>query len=242
MSQTVLGVLVVVFLATFARSAVGFGNALVGMPLLTLLLGIRTATPLMGLLAVAMSLVILWDSWREMDLDAAWRLVLASFVGMPLGIWALKHLPAAIVTGGLGVLLAGFGLYALTRPVLPPLKKPHWVYVCGGVAGALGAAYNTNGPPVVVYGALRRWPATRFRATLQGFFLPSSFAISLSHGLGGLWDRQVLVLFGLSLLPMLLAVVAGGWVNRQIAPERFTRLLYGILIGLGCLLVGQAFR
>ena len=237
MPHSLILILGVVFLSSFPRSAVGFGNALIAMPLLTLLLGIQMATPLVGLLAVTLSAVILLGSWREVDLSSAWRLVLASFVGMPPGIWMIRHVSAQVVTGGLGMLLIGFGLYSLLRPVLPVLNRSYWVYLCGALAGTLGAAYNTNGPPVVIYGALRRWSPPKFRATLQGFFLPSTLAISIGHGLSGLWNSQVFILFGASLLPMLLAIYVGGWVNQHIEPERFLRLLYVIVIGLGLLLL-----
>jgi len=237
MPQSLILVLCVVFFSSFARSAVGFGNALVAMPLLTLLLGIRMATPLVGLLAVALSAVILLGSWREVDLSSAWRLVLASFAGMPLGLWLIHHVPAQVVAGGLGLLLIGFGIYSLLRPVLPMLQQTRWVYLAGGLAGALGAAYNTNGPPVVIYGALRHWTPTKFRATLQGFFLPSTLAISGGHALSGLWNQDVFVLFGASLPVMLAAIWVGGWVNHRIEPERFLRLLYVIVIGLGVLLL-----
>jgi len=156
---------------------------------------------------------------------------------MPVGIWLIRVAPADVVTGGLGLLLIVFGLYALVRPVLPDIPNTGWVYFFGALAGALGAAYNTNGPPVVVYGVLRRWPPARFRATLQGFFLPSGFAISLSHGVGGLWNPQVFLLFALSILPIVAAVLAGHWLNRRIPAQRFSRLLYAIVAGLGLLLV-----
>lgn len=237
MAQTLPFLLLIAFLSTCARSAVGFGDALIAMPLLTILLGIQTATPLVGLMAAAMSGMILLQSWREVELGDAWRLVLASFVGMPAGIWLIRVAPEEWVSGGLGLLLIAFGLYALVRPVLPPLPNARWVYLFGGLAGALGAAYNTNGPPVVVYGALRRWSPVRFRATLQGFFLPSGFAISLSHAMGGLWNPQVFALFAFCLLPMIAAVAAGHWLNRRIPGERFSRLLYVIVSGLGLLLL-----
>jgi hypothetical protein len=41
-------------------------------------------------------------------------------------------------------------------------------------AGVLGGAYGMNGPPAVDYRALRRCSPQRFRATLQGSFLPAS--------------------------------------------------------------------
>lgn len=81
----------------------------------------------------------------------------------------------------------------------------------------------------------------RFRATLQGFFLPSGFAISLGHGVGGLWNREVFLLFAFSIVPIIVAVVAGHWLNQRIPSQRFNRLLYGIVAGLGLLLVVRSF-
>ncbi len=49
------------------------------MPLLIILLGIQIATLLVGLMAAAMSGMILLQSWREVEVGDAWRLVLASF-------------------------------------------------------------------------------------------------------------------------------------------------------------------
>ena len=44
----------ILFLASFTRSAVGFGDALLGMPLLALALGLRTATPVYALAAIVL--------------------------------------------------------------------------------------------------------------------------------------------------------------------------------------------
>ena len=105
------------------------------------------------------------------------------------------------------------------------------------MAGVLGGAYNTNGPPVVIYGALRRWPPERFRATLQGYFLPTGLLILTTHGLAGLWTPQILQLYGLSLPLILTAIFLGGKLNQRISPGGFERLIYLSLLGLGFLLL-----
>lgn len=240
MDTTLLIVLIISFFSTFARASVGFGNALIAMPLFTLLLGIQIATPLVGLMAVTMSGLILLQSWREVEMAAVWRLTVASFVGTPIGVWLLQFVPGHLVVAGLGLLLIAFGLYSLFLPTLPALTSNRWSYLFGVVAGALGAAYNTAGPPAVVYGVLRRWPPERFRATLQGFFLPSSFAFVVGHLAAGLWNREVFGLFAFSLLPMTAAVIAGHWFNRRIPAASFRRLLYLLVITLGVLLVARS--
>ncbi len=44
-----------------------------------------------------------------------------------------------------------------------------------------------NGPPLVVYGGMRRWSPQHFRATLQGYFLPASVI-----GMAGYWGCRPL--------------------------------------------------
>ena len=71
----------------------------------------------------------------------------------------------------LGLVLVAFGLYNIIRPKLPTPGSEKLSYVFGFVAGILGGAYNTNGPPAVIYGALRDWSPESYRATLQEYFI-----------------------------------------------------------------------
>lgn len=238
--QLILIVVAVVFVGQMLHATVGFGDALVAVPVLSLALGIRTATPLIALLGNTVTVLILAQSWREIELASAWRLVAASAFGIPVGVWLVGYAPEAVSLGLLGVVVAGFALYSLARPTFPALRQRGWAYPAGFLAGVLGAAYTTNGPPVILYGTLRRWPPAKFRATLQGFFLPNGLMILASHGLGGLWTRQVFTLYGVGLPAALFAFWLGSRLNRRIPAQRFTRLIYAILVVLGIVLVVQA--
>ena len=60
-----LPVLAVLFLATLIRSAFGFGEALVAVPLLALIIPVEVAAPLAVLVSVTVAGVILLQDWRE---------------------------------------------------------------------------------------------------------------------------------------------------------------------------------
>lgn len=230
-------VLAILFISTLTRSTFGFGDALIAMPLLTLVTGIQTATPLVALISTTIALTIVGGNWHKIDLKAAWRLIIASLIGIPIGLLVLKTAPEGIVKGILGILLILFGLYNLTRPVLFSLHQPKWAYGFGFIAGILGGAYNTNGPPVVMYGTLRHWPPTHFRATLQGYFVPTGGLILIGHSLGGLWTPQVFQLYALALPIIFLAIFLGGKLNQRFSTGRFERLLYVALIILGVMIL-----
>ena len=99
----------------------------------------------------------------------------------------------------LGVVIAGYALYALLGLKMPRLEKPVWAYLAGLFGGLLGGAYNTSGPPVIVYADCRRWPPDVFKGNLQGYFIIVSLAVVASHALNGNFTPQVWSLFWWSL-------------------------------------------
>jgi uncharacterized membrane protein YfcA len=226
----------VLFLGTLVSSTFGFGGALFSMPLLTLAIGLPTATPLFGLVGFLTALTITSTSWRAIQFKLVWRLVGTTMLGIPVGVWLVRVMAGELLIHGLGTFLILFGLYRLTPIRLPLICHPAWAYPFGFVAGILGGAYNTNGPPIVIYGSMNRWPPTIFRATLQSYFLPTGIAILTSHALGGLWTLKVFILLAWSLPGVFLAIWLGRFLNQRFSVPQFDRALYLLLIGLGILL------
>jgi uncharacterized membrane protein YfcA len=236
----VLPVVSVLVLSAFVRGMIGFGNALIAMPLLALVVSVQIASPVVGLANLTGILIILVRQWRSVDLRAAWRLTLSSLIGIPIGLFFIKNANESLVRVLLGVTLIAFGLYYLIAPRLPYLRGEGTSYAFGLASGVLGGAYNTNGPPIVLYGALRRWPPESFRATLQGVFLPTNLMVIVGHVLAGLATPTVLKLYALSLPLMLLATLLGMRLARRIPQGQFNRLVYAFLVAMGALLIVRA--
>jgi len=232
MDLTVGLVLLVFFISALLRSVVGFGNALIAMPLLAVLIGIRTAAPLVALTGPLLSIGILLFDWKKVDLRSTWRLLLSSVLGIPLGLLFLQNSSEQLVKVVLALILILFGLYSLFSRQIP-LLGDRWAFPFGFIAGVLGGAYNTNGPPVVVYSSLKRWNPEQFRGTLQGYFLPTGLIVAASHGAAGLWSEEVLRLFLYSIPVHTAAILAGNWLHQRIPEGSFDRLVYLLLIGLG---------
>jgi hypothetical protein len=226
-------VLAVIFFSTLIRSTLGFGNALLAMPLLTLLIGVREASPLVALLGLVISLLMLLRGWEAVRWQEILVLLAASVPGILLGLVLLTAAPERIVQWILGLVLAGFGLYGILGTKLPEIDR-EWLGVpCGFLAGVLGGAYNANGPPIIIYGVFRRWDKDQFRASLQGFFLVSNLLIVIGHGISDLWTGRVLILFLAAVLPAAAAVYLGESIAARIPQDRFDRLIYGFLILMG---------
>ena len=97
-----------------------------------------------------------------------------------------------------------------------------------------------NGPPLVIYGTLRRWSAEQFRATLQGYFLPASVVGMAGYWLAGLWVPMVSRYYLLSLPVAAASIVLGRVVNRRLAGRSFIRYVHIALILIGTTLLIQS--
>lgn len=236
MSMISLIVVLILFVAALTRSTIGFGFGLLAMPLLTLTLDVKTAVPLVGFVSITIGAVILWGSWRDVEIRTSWHLLIAALLGVPVGIWALNMLPATVIKGTLGVTLILLGCYNLFRPLQFSVSNPRWGYFFGFMAGILGA-YNIAGPPMVVYSTLRRWSPAQFRATMQGFLFPTILFAVIGHGVGGLWTSLVFRLYLIGLPGVLLSIYLGSRLNHLFNPKRFERALYFCWIILGIMLM-----
>lgn len=235
-------VLLTIFFATLVRSTVGFGEALVAVPLLALRLPLATAAPLAVLISAAMAALIVVQDFAGIEWRSAGGLVLAALPGIPLGVLLVSKGNDHVVKAILGAVLVGFSLYSLRSSAVPHVREDHrgWLIVCGFLSGVLGGAYGMNGPPLAIYGAFRRWSPQRFRATLQGYFLFASAAGLIGYAKAGIWNANVSRYFLLSLPVVVVAVLIGRALNRRLTGARFLRVVYTGLAVIGGVLLVQA--
>jgi uncharacterized membrane protein YfcA len=234
---TLIWIVAIVGFAALVRSTFGFGDALIGMPLVALFIPLRSATPLMGIVGPTLATLLLIREWRHLQIRSALQLILATLAGIPFGLFFLKRVDERAVNLVLAVIIILFALYNLFRPGLLRLRTEHSSWAFGFLAGVLGAAYNTNGPPVILYGVLRGWEPETFRATLQGYFLPTGTAILIGQGIAGLWSAPVLKAYLWSLPLIVLAVLAGTALARRIHPSRFNRAVHILMLAAGTILL-----
>lgn len=229
--------LVVIFLAVFTQSLTGFGVALVSMALLAPLLGLQLATPLVALLSITLEIILLLYFRSALEMRAVWRLILASVVGVPFGVMALGRVDERSALILLGVVIIGYALYASVRVKLPELRSNGWAYLAGLLAGVLGGAYNTSGPPVIIYGDCRGWQATTYKANLQGFFLVSSAMVVVSHAWAGNLSPMVWQHYLLAWPAIGLGAWTGIRMGKRVGGDAFRKIVRVSLLLLGSYLV-----
>jgi len=237
-----LQVVLIVFVATFIRSAFGFGEALIAVPLLAFFIPLTMAAPLGVLVSITVAIIVVLQDWEKIHLRSAVWLVVSTLPGIPLGLLLLTSSHQALVKGVLALIIIGFAAYSLIGRMPPELDHDSraWLFACGLSAGILGGAFGMNGPPLVVYGAMRRWSAQQFRATLQAYFLPASLVGMAGYLVSGLWVHAVTRYYLLSLPLAIPTIWLGRWVNHRLAGDMFLKYVYVGLGAIGVLLLIQA--
>jgi len=241
--MTVVWIVAIVFVAAALQSLTGFGFALVVMQLVTLVIDLKTAAPLIALAGLTAYTVNIIRFHRAVDLSELARLGVASVLGIAVGIWALVRVDELAINRAMGVILIAYAAYALLRPAAGRRPAQWWAYPAGFLAGCLGGAYNTPGPPVVVYGSLRQWPKDEYRAILQTLFFINGVLIVSSHLVAGHMIPQVWTLYAWAAPALLLGLWTGARLDRHVDQERFRTLVTAMILVLGVsLLLGLGRR
>lgn len=226
-------VAVIVFFGILTQSMIGFGVALICMPLLIHIFDPATAATLVAIFSLPLQLIIIWRYRRALVIRPFWRVMVASVIGIPFGVLLLTRLDRAVILGMLGILLISYALYSLLRLRLPALRAPGWGWGIGLLSGILSGAYNTGGPPLVIYGTCLRWSPEQFKANLQALLLVNSLLVITSHIIAGHVNPVVLQNLVVALPMVIVGTAAGFWLSRYVNETIFRRVVLVALLVIG---------
>ncbi|MGE4293690.1 MAG: sulfite exporter TauE/SafE family protein [Desulfovibrio sp.] len=231
----------VVVLAGFVQGLSGFGSVLLSLPLLCLVLPIKTVIPLIALLALCINVWLTIDLRRHIRPRRLGLLLAATLPGVPVGVFLLKTVPAQWLELFVGAVLVLFALHSLLASA-PLCRKPHplWALPAGFLSGMLGGSIGTNGPPIILYASVQPWPKDEIKASLTAYFLAAGLLVSGSHAATGLLTPEVLRLFAVALPALAVGVFCGITAYRRLGEGQYRKLVFVALLLLGGMLLARA--
>ncbi|NOH13815.1 MAG: sulfite exporter TauE/SafE family protein [Chloroflexi bacterium] len=232
-------IFIATLLAAFTQSVSGFGLAMVSMPLLlSMSIGLQIATPYVALMSVIPEIILLSYYRKSLKIGAVWRLIVASLFGIGIGVLSLDYLDENIALLILGTVILLYSAYALLQFRLPTLESSGWAYLAGITAGFLGGAFNTTGPPIIMYGHSRGWQPAEFKGNLQAYFIINTVFIAIMHGIRGNYTQEIWQYYLYAGLPAIaIGLVAGIALDRFIQPELFRKIVLVALALIGTSLI-----
>ena len=235
-STWVLGA-VVIFGAHFVFGLAGFGVGLVAMAFLPFLMPPTTAIVLMTVYAMVFTVVLFVPLRRDFMPRALPGLLVGSLLGTPAGVWILAVAPASVLNRLIGLMLIVVVALEFVGRLPRRLAGRGWGLGTGVLSGLIGGAVGLPGPPVIVYAAAQDWSPRAFKANLQGFFIVNQGVILTGYWMAGLLGADVLRLAAAFFVPALAGTVLGMALFHRVDPVRFRRIVFGLLLVSGVLLL-----
>jgi uncharacterized membrane protein YfcA len=225
--------LAAVFLIAFMRGAFGGGFAIVGIPLLSLVMDPLTAGALLAPLFVAADVAAIryWkpSTWSKPDLAI---LVPSLIVGICLGYLALSVLDAravAIVVALITLTFAGLWFRGGGRVTVRPRSVPKGI-AAGLGAGVTSMVAHSGGPPLAMYLLPLGMSKELYAGTTSMFFTVANTTKAVPWLLLADLDSAAWTLMAIS-LPAVPAGVWAGWrLHQRLDQARLYRACYGLLI------------
>jgi uncharacterized protein len=124
------------------------------------------------------------------------------------------------------------------RGVMPTrLVGGGWGLGTGFLAGLLGGAVGTPGPPVIVYATTQGWSPRTIKANVLGFFVANQGVILAGYWWAGLLTREVMTVAAVFSLPALAGGATGVALFGRLDAARFRRVVFALLLVSGLVLL-----
>jgi uncharacterized membrane protein YfcA len=232
------GVALAVLLGAVVQATVGFGFALLMVPIVSVVAGPKVAVVTMTAIGLPLSG---WNAFRwraHIQVPEAARVTVASLIGMPIGALLLTKANDAVLTALVGAVVLVLTVALWRRFALPAGRRSE--YAAGAVAGALATSVGTSGPPVVIAFQAAGLEPEPFRATLAAAFLAEGVIALAAFWAVGLVDAEVGrgVLVGVP--AMILGVVIGESLFRRLDHGGFRAFVLFLLALSGTLALASA--
>jgi uncharacterized protein len=223
-------------ISSFVYGLTGFGIGLVSLSLLPFFIPPATAVPLVTVYSAVFALVMTGQLRHHILWSHLIDLLLGSAVSTLLGVWILTTLPPGMLRRLIGVVLMAVVVIELRGLYPQHLTGRGWGLGAGFLAGLLGGAVGTPGPPVVLYAAAQGWKPRPLKATLQTFFVTNQAVVLVGYWWAGLLTPEVMGLVAAFALPAVAGMALGMHLFARIDHRRFRRLVFALLLVTGFVL------
>ena len=242
MSQSLLILAPIIFVAFTTEATAGFGSSIIALTIGAHFFAIGELVPVVVLLNVGLTAYMVARYYRHVALRLLFTVVLPIMgIGLAGGQLAFHMLSGAHLKVGLAALVifvAGRELWAMrANPDQPPplsrLSRTIWLLAAGVVHGM----YATGGPPLVYVVGRAGLGKLSFRSTMATIWLILDVVLVTSFIATGVLDQTGLERAGWMLPVVIVAIASGEFLHRKIPERPFRRIVFALLLVAGVVLL-----
>ncbi len=221
-----------VFLIAFMKGAFGGGLAVIGIPLLALVMDPIAAGALLAPLFIVMDLAALYywrpGTWSKTDLIL---LLPGLTCGIGIGFLLMKVIDpsaVAIIMALITLTFTGLWFRGGGRIVQRPRSKPK-ALLAGTASGITSMMAHSGGPPIAMYLLTLGLPKAVYAGTSSSFFTVGNMLKAIPWLVLAKPGLELWTLMGLCLPVIPLGVWAGYKLHERLDQAQLYRVCYGLL-------------
>lgn len=248
---------IVIMVTHCLEGITGFGCTVLALPFIAMLLGMKTAVPVLVALAWLLAGYIIFRSWRHISWKEFGFIVLFVALGLPGGILLFDYCPEAALLPILAVFMISIGTHGIyktyrNRDLQKDNEEPEGMGKLEAVAvpvvtqsqsrqpwlikgilllgGVIHGAFGTGGPFVVIYATKALPDKTLFQVTLCLLWFSLNSMLLFKRTLtGDVWNRTTMICI-ISALPFVLSgMLLGDWLHHKVNEYYFRLTVYLVL-------------
>ena len=234
-----------VFLIAFMRGAFGGGFAIIGIPLLSLVLDPIAAGTVLAPLFIAMDVFALryWSpsTWSKPD---AVRLVPAVVVGIAAGFLLMRAVDARLVAIAIALITLTFAGHWFLGGGLPRTqpRSTAKALLCGTGCGLTSMIAHSGGPPIAMYLLPLGLPKAVYAGTTSVVFTAANLTKVGPWLVLGQPVRPLWTLMALSLPAVPIGIYVGWRLHERLSQHGLYRTCYALLVVTGLKLLWDGVR
>ncbi len=227
-------------LAGSVKGVIGMGLPLIGMGLLTPVIGLHAA---MAIILAPAFITNVWQAVAGQNTLALarriWIFLAASTLSIWLGAMALTRVDVRLLSALLGLLLAAYGLMGLLRPPLhvPRERETATGIVAGiinGVFAGMTGAFSIPGVPWLQAIGL---PRDQLIQAMGMLFSLSTLGLAVALSNQNLLNGKLALVSAGAVIPAFLGMMAGQFIRTRLSERQFRLAFFWSMILLGLYIV-----
>jgi uncharacterized membrane protein YfcA len=228
---------IVVLITHFLEGITGFGCTVLALPFCVMLVGVKTAVPVLTVLSLILSSYIVIIDYKNIVWKSYIKIISFVGLGLPIGMLLFSFLPEGILKKILGVfmiMVAARGIYFAfnERAKVKEIgnRMLNFILFLGGI---IHGAFSAGGPFVVIYATQALKNKGSFRATLSTLWVTLNSLIIIKIALSGAFTPVVMKFLGWSVPFLLAGMLLGNWAHKRIEDRVFIKVVFLVLLVAG---------
>ncbi len=232
-------ILVGALVGGFVNGLTGFGTGITALVFWLYAMPPVVAAPLVAACSVIGQLQALPMLRASIDMKRLAPFLMGGLPAVPVGAWLVSSTPVNAVKLGLGVLLVTSSSFLLfwNRPARRRIGGKPGDAAVGLIGGVLGGLAGLSGVLVTLWVSLQPWGRDERRAVFQSFNLVVLASVLVVYAVMGQLSSAFFRAFLLALPGTIVGAYLGQVVYQKLADETFRRLVLGLLLIAGLILV-----